>query len=189
MKGWWDVSSCSERFVVLGALLLLAATGCSSTAANNPSPAGPGSSAPLDASDPTFTADVLPIFQASCAAGGVGCHGDPSVTSAGNQSRPFLGMPSPAALPAAGSSAASTILAGLVGKASLEDPSMPLVTAGDPTRSFLMLKMDGTQDTQTNACTAGEMGSCGTSMPFGTLLDQGTRDRIRAWIAMGANGD
>ena len=66
---------------------------------------------------------------------------------------------------------------------------MPLVTAGDPTRSFLMLKMDGTQDTQANACTAGEMGSCGLSMPYGTLLDQGTRDRVRAWIAMGASGD
>ncbi len=186
------MSSYSERLVVLGTALLLAATGCSSNAAgpsNTPAATGPGTSATLDASDPTFAADVLPIFQASCAAGGAGCHGDPSVTTAGTQSRPFLGMPSPAALPGAGSSAASAIFNGLVGKASAEDPSMPLVTAGDPTRSFLLLKMDGTQDTQASACAAGEMGSCGLSMPFGSMLDQGTRDRVRAWIAMGANDD
>jgi hypothetical protein len=140
------------------------------------------SSSPPATSTPSvsFSSEVLgPIFQTSCSASGIACHGDPTVTNAPNQMRPYLGPPS-------GQADAATIIAALM-KPSSEDPSMPLVTPGDPTMSYLMQKMDNTLSTLD--CSKGDdMGSCGLYMPFTTpcCLPQSTRDTVRAWIAEGA---
>jgi hypothetical protein len=159
----------------------LAGAGCSSGGAEHPAAAGTPST-----SSAAFAADVAPVFQANCASGGAGCHGAPSVTMMGDQSRPYLG-----GTDALTPGEAATILAGIVNRPSAEDPSMPLVTPGDPTQSFLMLKMDGAQGSQSAQCMAGESRSCGLLMPYGrqTVLDQATRDKVRAWIAQGAKND
>ncbi len=129
----------------------------------------------------SFVNDVMPIFQMSCATGGLTCHGDPNVTTQKELMRPYLGPPT-------GSASTTLILAGLVGKASAEDPTMPLVTAGDSTKSFLQYKMDGTQNTLAADCTTGDYGSCGLLMPETNAepLPQATLDTVRAWINQGA---
>ena len=58
---------------------------------------------------------------------------------------------------------------------------------GDPTTSFLMHKLDGTQGAFDAQCTGG---SCGSRMPAGgAALSVAIRDAIRAWIAAGAVND
>ncbi len=131
----------------------------------------------------SFAQDVMPIFKRSCSAGSAMCHGDPSVATNGKGTggnRAYLGPPYSAGDP-------TTILAGLVGQPSVEDPSMNVVTAGSPTSSYLMLKMDGALAPLAAACASGALGQCGASMPMGgQLLPQATRDTVRAWIAQGA---
>ena len=70
-------------------------------------------------------------------------------------------------------------------------PAMNLITAGDPSQSFLMHKMDDTHNDQNLTCTAqpgAESGDpCGDTMPQGSpLLDACERDLFRRWIAQGA---
>lgn len=63
----------------------------------------------------------------------------------------------------------------LVGIASLQEPALNRVTAGDPANSYLVQKLEGTQST-------------GQRMPAGgPFLDQEVIDDIRQWIADGAN--
>jgi hypothetical protein len=139
----------------------------------------------------SFAADVAPIFQTNCSAGGTTCHGDPSVTS--NQSlgdRQYLG-------PVAGSgtytSAVITqVLADIVNVKSFEDLTMNVVTPGDATKSFLMYKMDGTQDMLDAQCTTGKLTPpCGLLMPWAstTVLPQTQRDTVRSWINQGAKNN
>lgn len=118
----------------------------------------------------SLRSDVIPIFQASCATAGT-CHGAPSGIEI------YL---------AVDASKASDLRKRTVGVASEELSSMPYVTAGDPTRSYLMHKLDGDQGTL--QCT-GSIG-CGDQMPReAPPLDGASRDRIRAWIAQGALDD
>lgn len=57
--------------------------------------------------------------------------------------------------------------------------TIPYVEAGDPDRSYLLHKLDGTQDEVP--------GGGGSPMPLGKpLLPAQTREKIRAWIAQGA---
>jgi len=67
------------------------------------------------------------------------------------------------------------------------------VTAGDPTKSFLMYKMDGTQDTLSAQCMPGELMAtpyCGLVMPYGAVpIAQPLRDKVRAWITQGAKNN
>lgn len=93
--------------------------------------------------------------------------------------------------PATGTVNATVVLNGMVGKPSYEAPSVKVVAAGDPTKSFLMNKMDGQLSTLASACQSGDLGLCGALMPFGgsTPLPQATRDTIRNWIAQGANNN
>jgi hypothetical protein len=143
---------------------------------------GPAESAETDAGV-SFAQDVMPIFKRSCSAGSAMCHGDPSVATNGKGTggnRAYLGPPYSAGDP-------TMILAGLVGQPAVEDPSMNVVTAGSPTNSYLMLKMDGALAPLAAACASGALGQCGASMPMGgQLLPQATRDTVRAWIARGA---
>ena len=130
----------------------------------------------------SFASDVLvPVFQATCTSPATTCHGDPSVVTA-SMARPYLG-PHSGTLDAA---TVQTILSGL-SKPSAEDPSMPLVTPGDSTQSYLMYKMDGTQSSLD--CSAGnDNGGCGAFMPNMaiSILPKSKRDTVRAWIDEGA---
>jgi parallel beta-helix repeat protein len=63
-------------------------------------------------------------------------------------------------------------------------PTMNRVEPFYPLDSFLMHKLDDTQDGFNAQCTGGD---CGSSMPLGgSLLPLATRDGIRSWISFGA---
>jgi hypothetical protein len=115
----------------------------------------------------TFSDDVLPLLTTHC----VMCHGttdDPS----GNL---FLGK---------SASDAATVYKNLVGMPSGEYADMSFVTVSDPTRSYLMHKLDGDQ-CQYDAMCGG--GTCEQNMPMiGGELAPAQRDAIREWIYQGA---
>jgi hypothetical protein len=142
--------------------------------------------ADLSAPTVSFNRDVMPIFQASCATGGASCHGDPTVVAS---ARPFLGYSGSSA----DAGAHASVFGGLVGVKSGEDPSMNLVTAGDPAQSFLMHKMDGDQCTLIANCMVpgSYRPNCGVFMPYQapSILDVATRDVVRRWIKQGAQGN
>jgi uncharacterized protein (TIGR03118 family) len=65
--------------------------------------------------------------------------------------------------------------ASLVNVASLEQPTLMRVKAGDPDSSYVIHKLEGAA------------GIAGARMPFGgPFLDQATTDQVRSWIASGA---
>ena len=112
--------------------------------------------------------DVLPIFATNCSTTSA-CHGSPTGIEV------FL---------AGGSGNATTIHAGIVGVDSAELPTMPYVTAGDATKSYLMHKLDGDEGQFDAECVGGD---CGLQMPREeTPLDAATRNTIRTWITQGA---
>jgi hypothetical protein len=81
----------------------------------------------------------------------------------------------------------STALANLIDVASSELPTMDRVEPGDPTTSWLMHKLDGTQGSFTAQCSGM---FCGSQMPLGgPFFDLDTRDAIRTWISNGALDD
>ena len=140
-----------------------------------------------DLTTPTvsFAADIVPIFQPSCAIAGSTCHGTPDVAT--TQARPYLGSFD-------GGTDASFVVQGLVGVMSNENPTMSTVKAGDPANSFLMHKLDGDQCTlnELKACVATktQYTDCGQQMPYSSPpLDEATRDTIRRWIAQGAKNN
>jgi hypothetical protein len=124
----------------------------------------------------SFKNDVMKLFNNNC--GLSTCHGTTMMPMGGL----FLGAES-----AKGADAA-TVYAGLVGPISQELPTMPFITPGDPSKSYLMHKIDGDQCAFENEC---EGGQCMSLMPSGgaMLLPVGTRDTIRRWIAQGAKND
>jgi hypothetical protein len=142
---------------------------------------GTGSASGTTGTTVSFSSTIVPIFQSNCTTGGNMCHGDPGVTTLA-QKRPYLG-PQPGATVA--QSTLKTIWSGLMVN-SAEDPSMPLVSPGSDTNSFLMHKVDDT--TNTLDCSTGDDdGNCGLPMPYtASMLPQATRDTIRAWINGGA---
>ena len=76
--------------------------------------------------------------------------------------------------------------AALVGVASSENPTMDRVDPGNPGTSWLMHKLDGTQDWFVGTCGGG---FCGSQMPLGGELSVDVRDAIRFWILEGAAND
>jgi hypothetical protein len=130
----------------------------------------------------SFATDVLPLFRRSCGLSS-SCHGDPSSTLPG---QPFLGPAKSDPNPTAAD--ISAILAGIVGKAAAKDPSMPVVTAGDPSKSFLMYKLDGVLTCSPLKCASDS--SCGLTMPSGSpSLPASELDVIRRWIKQGAKNN
>ena len=121
----------------------------------------------------SFKNDVMRVFNNSCDL--VACHG----TQTNPQGGLFLGAE------AAMRADAAMVHAGIVGKASAELPSMPFITAGDPSKSYLMHKMDGDQCAFDNQCVNK---SCQALMPSGgsQVLPVAIRDTVRRWIAQGA---
>jgi polyvinyl alcohol dehydrogenase (cytochrome) len=75
----------------------------------------------------------------------------------------------------------------MVGVPSSQLPSMKRVEPGDPDRSWLVQKLDGTQNQFDAQCVGG---FCGSAMPPGAvLLTPEEREAIRAWIRAGAQND
>ena len=141
----------------LPALLVSLAVACGSS-----SPTTTTTTSSID-TPKSLHADVLPIFQNSCTANPT-CHGTPDGIEV------FL--------------TGGDIRGRLVGVPSSELATMPYITAGDPTNSYLMHKVDGTLDDFAAHCAKGD---CGAQMPKGeTPLSSSDRDVIRAWIEQGA---
>jgi len=162
----------------------------------------------------SFKNDVFPILQFSCGIS-TSCHGGDPTTDISERGL-FLGC-SPSEIDSGMCSAMSDEVAqvygGLVGASAntpIEETCMPFVMAGDPTKSYLMHKMDGDQCIITcckegNAAVMTAEGMapwCGQFMPYQVMvLPAGpvcggstdcsqpaaySRDTIRAWIAQGA---
>lgn len=173
----------SRSFLSIGAALAASlVVGCSSSS----SASGGAQSAPV-----SFATDVMPIFKQSCAL--AVCHGQANNASVESL---YLGDPTnntPDVI--------AQVYAGLVGVPSAEDPSMNLVTAGNPAESYLFFKLQGEQDQLSAQCTkaagpcadCAEPTPCGSSMPFGgSLFPQESPAQfatIENWIAQGAKND
>lgn len=115
----------------------------------------------------SFANDVMPLFTAHCAM----CHGTESSPSGDV----FLGKTS---------GDGHSVFTGIVGVPSGEYAAMSFITASDPTRSYLMHKLDGDQCQYDDKCGGG---SCERTMPeSGGLLTQAERDTVREWIFQGA---
>lgn len=160
MRLWFKLFTLTLLSTTLGA-----ATGCPGEDAEckdyTPSPS-------FDANAPvSLRADVRPIFAASCAFST--CHG----STIGDPNGVFLGAADGPALRRA-----------LVDVPSGQLPTMPFVKPGDPRNSYLLRKMDGSHCVLDPQCKGG---SCGDPMPKGEgALPPGDRDKIRGWIAQGA---
>ena len=158
---------------IAGAALVAACSSSSSptTPASTPGDAGAGSCplykvpASTDTTSPaSLKTDVMPILTQSCVLTKA-CH-------AGGGDRAFLSGDSPA------------VHAALVGVASVQLSTMPYVTPGDATKSYLMHKMDGDQCAFDPSCLGG---FCQSSMPSSApQLDVQQRDIVRRWISQGA---
>lgn len=153
----------------------------------------PGTTPPytscIDLTTPTisFAGDIAPVFVNSCAAAGASCHGDPTLDEK-TTGQVFLGYPD------GGDFDAAMILSRLVGQTSPENPMMDIIHASDPDASYMMHKLDDDQCLFATTCNA--TGNtlfrlCGLGMPYGTnmVLDEPTRDKIRRWIAQGAQNN
>ena len=149
---------------------------------------GSGASAQSSSGGVSFANEIIPLFESSCDQSQAQCHGDPSVTSgnAWGPARPYLGPSSGVVAPAA----AGMIRAGIVGIKSAEDPSMNLVTPGDPSESYLFYKVSWTQGSLDAQCVTDA--GCGNNMPSSTTKGKMTQlapsdlDVLEAWIAEGA---
>ncbi len=180
------------RLLLLAAPLLLLPA-CSSDEDPKSDSCGPQACpydyAKFDGQSPTvsFDADVLPILRQGCGLSSV-CHGDPAKSAAGLYLGPKNSAPAPS------QAERQAIIDAMKGQPSKTAPAMNLVTAGDPSQSFLMLKMDGCHNAAGLTCTpqtgAETNGVCGDPMPqTGDLRCKPDRDAVRRWIAQGAKAD
>ena len=161
-------------------LLIACCSGCADGDSNRNNDAAdsgcPHDDSDFDAAAPTtsFELDVVPILQGSCAI--ATCH--KAGTNAGGLG---LGPPRADGPPSAAERAA--IHAALL-ELSNAAPTLPHVTPGDPSRSFLMIKLDGCQSDLGLDC---ELRKCGDPMPRNAAqLPLETRDVVRRWIVQGA---
>lgn len=106
-------------------------------------------------SDATFSGDVQPILTSRCAV--PGCHGSMA--------------------PAAELDLTEGVARDNLFAQSIQNPDIPLVTAGNPTNSYLMTKLTGD-------------GFSGKQMPLGGApLSAAEQETIRLWISYGAPDD
>ncbi len=178
-------------------------TGASSGA--GASPCGAGASTKTV----SYATDLTPIIQGNCSVGGTDnatalCHGATMVNM--NQepggSRQYFGPPTPPTTATTTPSLTAIynlFVTDATGKAvpSTEDRTMDIVDPGDPTKSFLWYKINGTTAAldASNACGNGDLGLCGSAMPLPltgmtiTLLPQADRDLFCNWIVQGAKNN
>lgn len=144
---------------------------------------GGGGDCPTPSADPSFETEVLPLTRRACGLSG-SCHG----AQTGSQADLYLGPAMKEDPPDA--AARTAIIAAMVGQPSMTAPTMNLVTASDPSQSFLMHKMDDTHrdlGLTCNELVSGLDHPCGDSMPQGgEILCKGERDLVRNWIQQGA---
>jgi hypothetical protein len=147
----------------------LTTTGCPSSDEKTCSDYTPPAS--FDPTTPvvSFREKVVPIFNFSCSF--TSCHGN----QFGNANGVYLG----------GERSDPTVVrAGLVDKPAPELPSMSLIKPGAPHDSYLMRKMDASNCLLSAQCKDGD---CGDSMPKNDIpLEETERNKVRAWIAQGA---
>lgn len=159
------------------ALAWFALAGCSENGGTPPVECKPyvvPASTDLQQPQVKLRADLMPLFAQSC--GFSSCHGN----AGGGSSGVFLGAKD-------GTTDPGVVRQSLVGVAAPQLPSMPLVTPGDPSKSYLMRKLDGDQCVFDAQCTDK---SCGQAMPrTGEVLPVSERDKVRRWIAQGAKDD
>ena len=93
---------------------------------------------------------------------------------------------------------AGTILSGIVGKASLEAPSMDIIDMGNPDNSYLMHKLDGDMCSMMSQCAAiaGLQLNATINVPCGVQMPQNSpplgsdeATLVWEWIAQGANNN
>jgi hypothetical protein len=123
----------------------------------------------------TLTADIMPIFTASCALG-IPCHG--------------VGSGKPPTLGGTGVMPADVYMA-IVDVNSTEVATMKYVAKSDPANSYMMRKLEQDNPGCELACVnpaIAPMG-CQSRMPSGgpPWLDDPSIDKIRSWIKQGAN--
>jgi len=128
----------------------------------------------------SFRQDLLPAIQRNCS--DVPCHGKETGGAAGL----FLAPPPPAAADASG------VLGRLVGVPSRTASGLRLIAPGDPSQSFLVIKVEGCQNALGLTCTAQPgavtAGPCGDTMPQGARpLCNAERVFLRHWIRQGAS--
>lgn len=160
------IAQAAASLAVFGSILL--ALSCSSEDGGGATTTKKDSGVDARRPYPSYQDDVLPIVQKSCAL--TACHSSKQsnlgiyLTYDGAQVYAELQKTSPTAT------------------------GQKFVVAGDPTKSYLMMKLDGKQASLAASCTA--IPSCGTEMPpgepAGTLLPADQRDTIRKWISEGA---
>ncbi len=172
--------------IVLALASLAACSSSSSTSSSGSSGSSGGSSGAsgcvaydpgkLDLTTPkvSFKTDVVAsVFNKSCGLS-TSCHGSPTASQGGL----FLGAKDQLG---ADSSKVHGLVVGVLSK---DLATMPFVTASDPSKSFLMHKMDGDQCVFNAQCTGAD---CQLSMPQGSdILPSPSRDVVRRWIAQGA---
>lgn len=106
-------------------------------------------------SNATFSGDVLPILETRCAT--PGCHGSMA--------------------PAADLDLTAEVARDNLFRQSIQNPDVPLVTAGNPTNSYLITKLTGD-------------GFSGKRMPLGSdPLSDAEIETVRLWISYGAPDD
>ncbi len=175
-------------------LALCVVTAVAGVACSSDDPADPGAggecklgTCPTDYSaftpsgNVSFKGDIVPILQRSCNFSS--CHNEK-----GMKADLYLGPKNDAFT----DQQVADVIAGMVGAASKTSPSNTLVTAGDPSKSFLMHKIDGCQNSlglsDCDAQASGTEGECGDNMPEVPLCEN-ERDLFRNWIAAGAKAN
>lgn len=143
----------------------------------------------LDTPDVSFESDVFPILRRSCGLSSV-CHGSETSSAA----KLYLGPKKSDTVTVIDTVLYQKIIDGVANVPSKTAPEMDLIEPGDPSKSFLMLKMDGCHDVAGLACTpqpkSKSGAKCGDRMPQGnSSLCADDRDVIRRWIAQGAAND
>ena len=151
---------------------------CSSSTApglaTNPKDAGSSGSSGAAEPDarnpyPSFKGDVVPIIQMSCAL--TACH-----ASKESNLGIFLAY-DPVQLYAE------------LKKTSPTAVGAPFVVPGDPSTSYVILKLEGMQATEMAKCANGPTMTCGTVMPPDAPLPETTIKVFKDWIMAGAKDD
>jgi hypothetical protein len=177
-----------SRSFALGLVVLAAvgSHGCKTEKAEVCPSSCPYDYASFEAGEPvSFKDEVFPLMRQSCAKNT--CHGPTDPTKA--DGKLYLGPPASDQTVIIDLALRQQVGANLVGKDSATAPAMKIVAAGDPANSFLMLKVDGCQETAGLACKSPDdkVSGCGDRMPDGDDgLCEPQRDVFRRWIKQGA---
>ena len=159
-----SVSVCAAAFVSLS-LVLACASSTDSTLGNGPTKDAGTSAVDARRPYPSFRDDVVPLVQESCSL--TACH-----ASKESNLGIFLAYES----------------AQIYAEFKKKSPTSgePFVVAGDATKSYLMVKLEGKQADLASSCAASPYPTCGVAMPPEDPLPAAKLDTFRKWITEGA---